>query len=160
MGWWSRRFYEFRNGFGTYIGTVLTVISFITLTYSLLVEKIKDNFPILQILFPTILEYAIVSTLIATITGILLGRVYLKRQTWTDQVLPLKYNEFNTESTKAWFAMALELGAKVSTERLKECLRIISVDPDEFEKQVYSEIEEMKKKRCKRGGIKTGSRRQ
>ena len=71
-GWFQERWFEFRQGHGTYLAFVLSFVNFVLITYSLFLEKVFVGLTLLQfcLIFGTI--YVPASTII--------GRVHIKKQ--------------------------------------------------------------------------------
>lgn len=115
----------------------MSMISFITVVYTLLIIRLMDNFPILVTLFPTIFEFTMFFVILYPILGCLSGYMHRKKQVWTDTLLPLKENLWAKETAKAWYMFFLTTGDKKVISKYEECLKILDVDPE----QVRTEYE-------------------
>ena len=70
-----RGWFYFRHGFMTYFAFILAAINTLTVTYFLAV----DNYPVLNIMFPSFEIYILLITLIGTPLLILIGYAHFKR---------------------------------------------------------------------------------
>ena len=70
-----RFWYYFRTGWATYFAFILAAINTLTVTYFLAV----DNYPVLNIMFPSFEIYILLITLIGTPLLILIGYAHFKR---------------------------------------------------------------------------------
>lgn len=145
--WLKRRWSEFRQGY-QYLSWPLTLISFITVVYTLLVIRLLDNFPILGILFPTVLEFAIFCGLLIPASAVIIGHYHIKKQVMTDQILQVQANKYIVEQAKAWFALTYQLGSPTAVKFFEKSLSYIGIDTDEIKRMVdedYADPEEFTK---------------
>ena len=70
-----RGWYYFRMGWSTYFAFVFAAINTLTVTYYLAIEKI----PILEIIFPTFIQYVVIVSGIGVPILIVIGYVHFKR---------------------------------------------------------------------------------
>ncbi len=70
-----RSFYYFRTGYGIYLSLPLTMISLCTTVYYLAIK----NMPILQSLFPGMLEFGVTLILVVYPIGVLAGWFHFKK---------------------------------------------------------------------------------
>ena len=70
-----RSWYYFRMGWSTYFAFVFAAINTLTVTYYLAIEKV----PILEIIFPTFIQYVVIVSGIGVPILIVIGYVHFKR---------------------------------------------------------------------------------
>jgi len=70
-----RGWYYFRMGWSTYFAFVFAAINTLTVTYYLAIEKV----PILEIIFPTFIQYVVIVSGIGVPILIVIGYVHFKR---------------------------------------------------------------------------------
>ncbi len=70
-----RSWYYFRMGWSTYFAFVFAAINTLTVTYYLAIEKV----PILEIIFPTFIQYVVIVSGIGVPILIVVGYVHFKR---------------------------------------------------------------------------------
>jgi hypothetical protein len=70
-----RSWYYFRMGWSTYFAFVFAAINTLTVTYYLAIEKV----PILEIMFPTFIQYVVIVSGIGVPILIVVGYVHFKR---------------------------------------------------------------------------------
>ncbi len=71
-GWLQERWFEFRQGHGTYLGFVLSFVNFVLIAYSLFLEEIFVDLSLLQFCLIFGAAYVPVSVII--------GKVHIKKQ--------------------------------------------------------------------------------
>ncbi len=72
LGWIQMRWFEFRQGHGTYLGFVLSFVNFVLIAYSLFLEKIFRNL--------TLLQFCIIFGSLYVPTGVIIGRLHIRKQ--------------------------------------------------------------------------------
>ena len=70
-----RALFYFRVGWGTYFAYIMAAINVLTVTYFLAIE----NYPSLQVIFPTFVHYIITAVCIGVPSLVLVGYVHYKR---------------------------------------------------------------------------------
>jgi hypothetical protein len=88
--WLKKRWFDFRMGHNTYLGFLLSFVNFLLITYNFLVSQI----PILNEIFPGILEFAIAGALVYVPVAILIGHVHNMKQLGTDQLMQAEKNPY------------------------------------------------------------------
>lgn len=73
----SRSWYYFRNGWGTYFAFIFAAINTLTVTYYLAIEK----YPVLKEVFPSFIQYVIVITIVGIPLLVFVGYVHYKKTT-------------------------------------------------------------------------------
>ena len=138
VSWFKRRWMEFRQGYSTYLNLPLSLISFITVVYSLAVIQLSETFPLLLVLFPNILVFAFVCVIIIPFIAVAIGHIHVKKQIMTDSIMAIKPNLYIVEQAKAWYALVVATGVGPAIEYFEKSLAYIDVD---FEK-IKQEVEE------------------
>ena len=72
LGWIQQRWFEFRQGHGTYLGFVLSFVNFVLIAYSLFLEKMFRNL--------TLLQFCLIFGSLYVPTGVIIGRLHIKKQ--------------------------------------------------------------------------------
>ena len=72
LGWIQERWFEFRQGHGTYLGFVLSFVNFVLIAYSLFLEKIFRNL--------TLFQFCLIFGCLYVPASIILGRLHIKKQ--------------------------------------------------------------------------------
>lgn len=80
--WWR----YFREGHGNYLAYSISFISYLALTYALLVER----FDWLKAVFPHLWMYALVFLIIYPPLSLLVGRWHIKKQWYVEQAMTLE----------------------------------------------------------------------
>ena len=70
-----RSWYYFRMGWSTYFAFIFAAINTLTVTYYLAIEKV----PILEIIFPTFIQYVVIVTGIGVPLLVVVGYIHFKR---------------------------------------------------------------------------------
>ena len=73
----SRSWYYFRNGWGTYFAFVFAAINTLTVTYYLAIDK----YPVLKEVFPSFIQYVIIVTIVGIPLLVFVGYVHYKKTT-------------------------------------------------------------------------------
>ena len=89
----KRRWLEFRWGHTIYLGFLLSMINFIVITYTLLIERIG----FFKELFPRLSLYIIFFIIIYPPLAILMGYLHRKKQLKTEQFLIGMMNPYTME---------------------------------------------------------------
>jgi len=84
FGWIQERWFEFRQGHGTYLGFVLSFVNFVLIAYSLFLEKIFRNL--------TLLQFCLIFGSLYVPTGIIIGRLHIKKQVRYDTGMTFNQN--------------------------------------------------------------------
>lgn len=71
-GWIQERWFEFRQGHGTYLGFILSFVNFVLITYNLLLEKMFTNL--------TLFQFCVIFGLLYTPISIIIGRFHIDKQ--------------------------------------------------------------------------------
>jgi len=111
-----RGWFYFRHGFMTYFAFILAAINTLTVTYFLAV----DNYPVLNIMFPSFEIYILLITLIGTPLLILIGYAHFKKtQAFRSEIeVFLESNPYQARSMVN-VEMSLQLNLKVIELLLK-----------------------------------------
>ena len=86
--WIKRRWFEFRNGHGTYLSFFLSFTNFLLITYNLLIDRVS----FLCGLFSNVAVFAVVGILIYVPLAIVVGRLHNKKQLSTDMEVVSRAN--------------------------------------------------------------------
>ncbi len=62
LGWIQERWFEFRQGHGTYLGFILSFVNFVLISYSLFLEKIFRDLTLLSLITHVITDHIFVHT--------------------------------------------------------------------------------------------------
>lgn len=73
----SRSWYYFRNGWGTYFAFIFAAINTLTVTYYLAIER----YPVLKEIFPSFVQYVIVITIVGIPLLVFVGYIHYKKTT-------------------------------------------------------------------------------
>lgn len=72
IGWFQERWFEFRQGHGTYLGFVLSFVNFVLIAYSLFLEEIFVDLSLLQ--------FCLIFGVVYVPASVIIGRVHIKKQ--------------------------------------------------------------------------------
>ena len=72
LGWLQERWFEFRQGHGTYLGFILSFVNFVLISYNLFLEKIFKDL--------TLLQFCLIFGSLYLPAGIIIGRLHIKKQ--------------------------------------------------------------------------------
>lgn len=72
VGWFQERWFEFRQGHGTYLGFILSFVNFVLISYSLFLEEVFAEL--------TLLQFCMVFAALYIPVGIIIGRIHIKKQ--------------------------------------------------------------------------------
>lgn len=120
-----RALFYFRNGWSLYFAFIFAAINTLTVTYFLAIDKI----PLLQIIFPSFLNYVVIVSLIGIPLLILIGYIHYKRSATYKSEASILYesnpflrrNLINSELTLEVNIKILELLLKLSkSEKLSD----------------------------------------
>lgn len=142
--WLKRRWADFKVGHGGYLGYMISLGSFVTLIYTLLVIRLMDNFPILGIIFPTIFHFALPFVLFYPMMASSVGYVHRKKQLWTEQLISAKENLWAIESVKAMYAFFKFQGAENAMAIYERVLIMADVDIEAFNKELEAGVNQNK----------------
>ncbi len=84
LGWIQERWFEFRQGHGTYLGFILSFVNFVLISYSLFLEKIFRNL--------TLFQFCLIFGCLYVPTSIILGRLHIKKQIRYDTGMAFNVN--------------------------------------------------------------------
>ncbi len=113
--WLRRRWFDFRNGHSIYLIFVMTFANFITIQYSLLLDRI----PVLNSLFGNIAIFAVVFIAIYVPLGLMIGYWHRKNQLSVE--VEAQFRE-NIIGARLWLFL-LDLVEGRSTEEEKKNMR-------------------------------------
>lgn len=83
-GWIRERWFEFRQGHGTYLGFLLSFTNFVLISYNLFLEKVFPDLPLLQ--------FCMVFGTLYVPTSIIIGKFHIKKQVKYDIGMTVKHN--------------------------------------------------------------------
>ncbi len=84
LGWIQERWFEFRQGHGTYLGFVLSFVNFVLIAYSLFLQEIFKDL--------TLFQFCVVFGGIYIPISIVIGRVHIKKQRRYDTGMSFNVN--------------------------------------------------------------------
>ena len=138
LSWWNERFWDFRQGHGVYLSNVLGFMSFITVTYVLLISKIPE----MEKIFPTVYIYAAFFLITYPCAAIIVGfKIFRKSQFKTDLEIGVIENPYlfkATEGKEKDLMLPLQIWMIKSIVEIKKALGIAEED-DLKEAQEYIE---------------------
>lgn len=82
--WVRKRWFEFRQGHGTYLGFFLSFTNFVLISYNLLLEQVFPDLPLLQ--------FCIIFGSLYVPTSIIIGKWHLEKQVKYDIGMTVKHN--------------------------------------------------------------------
>lgn len=88
--WIKRRFYDFRNGHGTYLIYFISFMQFVIVSYSLYIS----GHPSLTAIFPTVYHWIVIFLATYLPAAILIGHLHLKKQLPTEAKQNTEANPF------------------------------------------------------------------
>ena len=89
-GWFSRRWFDFRMGHGTYFNFFLSFTNFLLITYTFLVNEVS----LLHTLFPSLLHFTFFGAIIYIPLAIYVGHLHNIRQLKTDITIQADRNPY------------------------------------------------------------------
>jgi hypothetical protein len=135
-----RMWYYFRNGWSTYFAFILAAINTLTVTYYLAIERI----PILQIIFPSFVQYVVIITAIGIPLLVIIGYAHFKKTKARRAEVDVN---FETDPYRRRFIVNTELTLELNFRMIEILLKISSGENmSEEEKQ---EIKSYKEKLAK-----------
>lgn len=138
MNWLKERFWDFRQGHGVYLSYLLSFMSFITITYVLLISKIPE----MEKVFPTVYIYAAFFLIAYPSAAIIIGfKIFRKSQFKTDLEIGVEENPYlfkATEGKEKDLSLPLQIWTIQSIIEIKKALGIAN-DSDLKEAQEYIE---------------------
>jgi len=116
--WTSRRFWEARQFYSSYIVVAVGFLNFITIQYQLLLK----NIPVVNTIFPSILSFGAILVIILGIVGVLGGHyLHRKRQFVIEQAISQEANPYIYKAVPGKEFM-IDIPAKILDLDMKEKL--------------------------------------
>ncbi len=84
LGWIQERWFEFRQGHGTYLGFVLPFVNFVLISYNLFLEQVFSNL--------TLFQFCLIFGSLYVPAGIIIGRLHIRNQIRYDTGMAFNVN--------------------------------------------------------------------
>ena len=130
--WLGRRFWESRQFYSAYIALFVAITNWITIQYRLVLEQL----PVLKLIFPNIIVFTIIASILFTIVSILGGHyIHRKRQFRIEQSLATEENPYLYRATPGKERDLMIPMSVFHLEVLEEILRTQNALSEEKQKQ-------------------------
>ena len=117
--WFRRRWLDFRNGHGIYLVFIMTFANFVTIQYSLLIDKI----PGINSVFNNIWTFAIIFVAAYIPLGMVIGYWHRKSQWKVEQEAMFRQN---VVIASLWQFIIKQIDGKVTEKETKDILEYLS----------------------------------